>query len=134
METRTGVEGYRPFPKVQGERGFLAHLKARLVLPKNCCCRGNQVGQGSREVKRDMGCAQVRSVLNEAEQMAQGGVVCLPPQQSLNSSTEVQAHPRAIAPVFERADAPFSQNTEIRTFSRRRNAEKNKKHAKKIKK
>lgn len=78
-----------------------------------------------------MGCAQVRSVLNEAEQMAQGGVVCLPPQQSLYSSTAVQAHPRAIAPAFERADGPFSQNKEIRTFSRR-NAEKNKKHAKQI--
>lgn len=29
------------------------------------------MGQGSREVKRDMGFAQVKPVLNEAEQMAQ---------------------------------------------------------------
>lgn len=58
----------------------------------------------------------------------------MPPQHSLSSSTRAQAHPRAISPVFERADAPLSQNTEIRkirTLSRRRNAEKNKKHAKK---
>lgn len=56
----------------------------------------------------------------------------MPPQQSLSSSTGAQAHPRAISPVFERADAPLSQNTEIRILSRRRNAEKNKKHAKKF--
>lgn len=89
------------------------------------------MGQGSREVKRDRGFGQVRPVLNEAEDMAQGGGVCLPPQQSLSSSTEAQAHPRATSPVFERADAPLSQSTEIRTFSRSRNAEKNKKNAKK---
>lgn len=56
----------------------------------------------------------------------------MPPQQSLSSSTGAQAHPRAISPVFERADAPLSQNTEIRILSGRRNAEKNKKHAKKF--
>lgn len=31
------------------------------------------MGQGSREVKRDMGFGQVRPVLKEAEEMAQGG-------------------------------------------------------------
>lgn len=56
-----GVEGYRPFPKIQGERGFpcepkiLAHLKPSWFSPGNCHCRGNKAGEGSREMKRDMG-------------------------------------------------------------------------------
>lgn len=52
--------------------------------------------------------------------------------------SKASAHPQGLKPTpepppkSEMADAPLSPNTEIRTLSRRRNAEKNKKHAKKF--
>lgn len=48
METRTGVEGYRPFPKLQGERGFLTQLKARLVLPTELPLQREAGGTGKQ--------------------------------------------------------------------------------------
>lgn len=95
---------------------ILVLLKAKLVA-RRAAVPPWQRGQES--VRCEEG--QVGPTSNEAEQMAHGAGV-VPLQQSLASSTGSQAHPRGISPVFERADAPFPQNTGIGTFSRRRNA------------